>query len=291
MLRLSTNLLKASANTSAKQTPTVEMRGEFSTRQQPGPNPAPSKGLISPNSRASPNAGQSALRVSPSSIINSARPDSRVGELLQQHSELMRRAREIEETMKDIRKYGEEGQWNALYSGVWAVALTVADVARHTLSIIYRSANKQFEEQDKAIEKLNKFLKITGKPLPTKQDALKNLDNDTARRLAEYSKDVREAKEKLQKSFHIKTTRKEEHFINAILDALDDCALILQSHSQYKEVGNRTRSTTDQVRVFLIRVQSKMQKVEVEIAKLAKQEAELEQARLLEIAMLKARTA
>jgi hypothetical protein len=203
----------------------------------------------------------------------------------------MRRAREIEETMKDIQKYGEEGQWNALYSGAWAVALTVADVARHTLSIIYRSANKQFETQDKAIEKLNKFLKITGNPLPTKQDALKTLDNDTAIKLAEYPKDVREAKENLQKSLHIKTTRREEHFINAVLDALDDCALILQSHSQYKEVGNRTRSTVDEVRVFLIRIQSKMQRVEVEIAKLAAQEAELEQARLFEIAMLKARTA
>ena len=147
------------------------------------------------------------------------------------------------------------------------------------------------EKQDKAFEKVNKILKLFGKRVPTRDDALKGLDDETAKRIVEFSKDVREAKKKIQDMTKMKLPRETEHVMNATLEVLEDSAMILQSHSKMKQLEQTIKSNIAQACVFYTRIQSKLQRVEAEIAKLAKQQAEIEQARLLETTRVKANTA
>ena len=162
------------------------------------------------------------------------------------------------------------------------------DIARHSLSIVYRSADRQFSQQDKALEKARIILKVGGvTSFAKKDDVLKQLDDPTAKKLAEYCQDIHKARSELQKVLIKKPPRVADQLISAGIDMCNDASLTLEAEALQRKTRSTSENAKGQAQLHLLRIHQKMQKVEEELARLHKKAMEEAMAKAMEEARVK----
>jgi hypothetical protein len=268
MLRISASVVKAAKAANQKQPELTAVPGELghytsnaatSSSQAPrtAHGSAPKTGIV---------PVQASGGMSPEGSSN------QLQELLLQHARLVQAANDIQRGMRDIRTTGEEGAKNASYAAVWAATLMTADIIRCGVAATYRSAERQFEAQDRALEKANKYLgylRVFGmKPIATRKDVLGQLDDDAARKMAEYARDVREAREKLRAILRKKPPRWVDQLINCGIVMTEDAAMILETGSLQSRIYHNTEYNLAQTQAKYDMIRRHMQKVEEAIGRL-----------------------
>jgi hypothetical protein len=267
MLRISPAVTKASKTAKASQLQMVGEPGQDVNVAPGNPdirrNNVPVRPLHGTHAHSGGAAISSPMRVSPSS----GAANDQLQELLREHTRLMQAANDVDGALKDIKKYGDEGAKNAVIATAWAATLMTADIIRHATACVYRSAERQFAFQDKALEEANKTLKKLGRPtITTRDDVLSHLEDPTAKKIAEYARDVRVAREAIKHLRKGRPPREVEMLINIGLAMVEDTAMLLDAGSlQQRAVST---STSAQVQALLLRdrLRQHMQRVEAQMA-------------------------
>lgn len=155
--------------------------------------------------------------------------DDPLRDLVCQREQLRQGAREVDNALRDIRRFNDQGASDALTALAWAATMMVLNITRHCLEAVYPEAKEQFRLQDKLFEEANKLLKVFGwKPVPTKKDILDNLQDKDARETAKRARQLREVRDQIKKFYKFKSPWAEDidFLINLGTGMVEDFALL-----------------------------------------------------------------
>lgn len=199
--------------------------------------------------------------------VDFSRPSTSLDDLSAQRARLQMAVEDMESGLKDIRRYTNEGRWNAECAIVWATALIMADGLKEGIASMDRRAKILFSAQDRAIERAEKVMKFFGgRGIAKREDALSSVD-DSLKSAANLIEDIKRSQDVL-KRVGIYAPKAADKPIRIVLMLTSDAILVADGFKEREKVLNRGAAQEAQIRQRINLFKRKIQQLDQEYSRL-----------------------